>query len=175
MRLLLRLCQLIDHLLLSLQVSRHVRRPIIQSLIFKRRLKTLVKKVNRQVMIYPKEHPQLTRIRLMQLTGQMRWEQLHRSLEEEVQLPQRTRKEEKCRSMNLENLQDLATKIHRINSQHLMRSERLERVPTQLLMKVTKKLLTQPKVSRVNLNSISLQQLYKIISIFSNSILRFTK
>lgn len=81
------------------------------------------------MMTYPKVRPQLTRIRQMQLMGQMKWGQLHHSLEEEVQLPRKMRREEKCRSMNLENLQDLATRIHKINNQRLMRSERLERVP----------------------------------------------
>ena len=81
-------------------------------------------------MIFPKERPQLTRIRRMQLTGPMKWGQLHRYLEEEVQLPRRMRKEEKCRSMNLENFQDLAMRIHKINNPRLMRLERLEIVPT---------------------------------------------
>ena len=127
-------------------------------------------------MTYPKVRPQLTRIRQMQLMGQTKWGQLHRSLEEEVQLPRKMRREEKCRSMNLENLQDLATRIHKINNQRLMRSERLERVPKQLPMKAAKKLLTRPKVFRVNLNSISLQQLNKIPSVFNKQILlRCTK
>ena len=115
------------------------------------------------MMIYPKERPQLTRIRsIKQQMVQMRWVRLHRSLAEEVQLPQRTKREERCRSMSLGNLQNLATRIRKINNRRLMRLERLERV---LIKRVARKLLTRPKVSRVDLNSISLQRNNKITSI----------